>query len=327
MAGNREIGGYLELERFSGGLFHERAIALNSGRACLEYLIELRGIKELFLPDWLCSSVPSVCRKLDVDVETYRIGEDMLPAYDFELPEGAYLYLVDYYGQLAREDVEEARRLSHGKLIVDEAQGFFRQPWAGADTLYTCRKFFGVADGGYLYTKDGAILERELDRDESHGRMGFVLGRFERPAGEFFAESKANNMHFAHEIAKLMSPITENIMCAIDYENVRKTRDRNFAYLHGRLRDYNQLSLTCSEGPFMYPLLVGNAGDSRKRLASNGVFVPILWPNVFADTAEGSVAYRYSENILPLPIDHRYGEKEMDVIYEEIVGSGVLTNA
>ena len=35
----KEIGGYLELERFSGSLYHDNALALSSGRACLAYLI------------------------------------------------------------------------------------------------------------------------------------------------------------------------------------------------------------------------------------------------------------------------------------------------
>ena len=40
---HKEIGGYLELERFTGAMLHEGALALSSGRACLSYLIEQRG--------------------------------------------------------------------------------------------------------------------------------------------------------------------------------------------------------------------------------------------------------------------------------------------
>ena len=46
----REIGGYLELERFQGEALHGDLIALGSGRACLAYLIELRGIRSIWLP-------------------------------------------------------------------------------------------------------------------------------------------------------------------------------------------------------------------------------------------------------------------------------------
>ncbi|WP_148042329.1 hypothetical protein [Paraeggerthella hongkongensis] len=46
-----EIGGYLELEDFGGRPYHEGAIALDSARSCLAYLIELRGISCIALPD------------------------------------------------------------------------------------------------------------------------------------------------------------------------------------------------------------------------------------------------------------------------------------
>lgn len=315
MTGRREIGGYLELERFSGRLYHraeDGAVALSSGRACLEYLVELRGIKAIWLPDWLCGSMPAACAKRGAGVRTYEVGEDMRPAWDFEVAEGEYLYLVDYYGQLGAEDVEEARARSGGRLVVDEAQGFFRPPWPGADTLYTCRKYFGVADGGYLYAGDGARLARELPRDESHARMGFVLGRFERPAGEFFAEAQANNGLFAGEPVRLMSPITENLLRAVDYDAARARRDANWALLHGRLGDANLLDLRAPDGAFMYPLLVEDAGGIRRELAAEGVFIPTLWPNCLDERGEGSVALKYSKNILPLPVDQRYGEEDMD---------------
>ena len=206
MIGGREIGGYLELECFRGPMLHEGDIALNCGRACLEYLIELRGICTLWLPDFLCSSVPSLCCKAGVEAKTYHIGESFRAMLDFQIAEEEWLYLVDYYGQLTQGDVDEALAASGGRLIIDESQGYYREPWLGADTLYTCRKWFGVADGAFLHTKDGAKLARTLPRSESFDKMGFLLGRFERSAGEFFTDSKINNVRFADEpMAKTMS--------------------------------------------------------------------------------------------------------------------------
>lgn len=179
----REIGGYLELERFSGRVFHEGAVALNCGRGALAYLVELRGIRTMWVPDWMCASVTDLLAREQVEVRLYRVGRDMLPFYDFEVAPGEWMLLMDYYGQLCPGDVEVALARSGGRLAVDETQGFFRAPWPGAYTLYTCRKWFGVSDGGYLATWDGARLDREVPRDESHARMGFVLGRTERPAG------------------------------------------------------------------------------------------------------------------------------------------------
>ena len=312
MSGCREIGGYLELERFSGPMLHEGDVALNCGRACLEYLIELRGIRTVWLPDFLCSSVPNLCRKADVEVRTYQIGDGFRPVYDFEVANGEWLYLVDYYGQLTRVDVDIALEASVGRLIVDESQGYYREPWEGADTLYTCRKWFGVADGAFLHASDGARLNRRLPRSESFDKMGFVLGRFERPARESFAESKTNNARFADEPMALMSALTENLLRAIDYEAAKARRVGNWRVLEESLGATNRIKgLVEPEAPFMYPYMVGDAEGVRGKMADEGVFIPTLWPNVPMDPSAGFEAVDWSLNILPLPVDQRYGTADM----------------
>lgn len=314
----REIGGYLELERFCGEHYHQGTVALNCGRGALAYLVELRGVRSMWVPDLMCASVPALLRREGVEVRTYRVDADLLPDYgSLEVGPGEWLLLVDYYGQLGASDVARAMEASGGRLAVDETQGFFRHPWEGADTIYTCRKWFGVADGGYLATCDGARLPRELPRDESHARMGFVLGRLERPAGEFFAESAANNDLFAGEPAKSMSLVTDNLLRAVDYGAARRRRDANWDVLHAALGSLNALLLRRPEGAFMYPLLLGEGAQAaRARLIERKVFVPMLWPNVPQERAGGSVACRYATGMLPLPLDQRYGEGDMEYMLE-----------
>lgn len=311
----REIGGYLELERFGAPMLHEGDIALNCGRACLEYLIELRRIRRIWLPDFLCSSVPDLCRKADVEVRTYRIGKGFRPVYDFHVAGCEWLYLVDYYGQLTQADVDAAFEAGGGRLIVDESQGYYREPWDCADTLYTCRKWFGVADGAFLHTGDGTRLDRELLRSESFDKMGFVMGRFERSAGEFFAEAKLNNARFADEAMARMSVLTENLLRAIDYESAKARRVENWRILDESFGAVNRIKeLAKPEAPFMYPYMVGDAKDVRRKMAAEGVFIPTLWPNVLDDLGVGSTALDHSKNILPLPVDQRYGTEEIEYL-------------
>lgn len=168
-----------------------------------------------------------------------------------------------------------------------------------------------MADGAFLWTHDGAELNRTLPAGESHARMGFVLGRLERPASDFLGEARANNARFAEEPMSAMSPVTESILRAVDYGWARRARERNWAALHEALGASNLLEVAASEGPFMYPYLVDDARGVRERLAERGVYVPTLWPNVVEDCARGSVAWRYARDILPLPVDQRYGLEEM----------------
>ena len=59
----KEIGGYIELDTYTGAMLHEKAIALNCGRGALEYLCEAKMIRKLYLPYFLCDSVPNLCKK------------------------------------------------------------------------------------------------------------------------------------------------------------------------------------------------------------------------------------------------------------------------
>lgn len=306
---HREIGGYLELEHFSGPLLHEKALALSSGRACLSYLIGQRNIRKILLPDFLCDVVAAACARYGVRMRRYAVGPDLRPASAPQPEEDEWLYLVNFYGQLSGEELAEyAARFP--RLILDNAQAYFTPPLPGADTLYTCRKFLGVADGGFLYTDAPA---RTLERDESHGRMGFVLGRFERPAGEFFAEASQNNDDL--DVApRRMSLLTENLLRATDEEEVRRKRTENFARLHQALGGINRLPLHPVEGAYAYPLLLPEGERVRRALIARKIFVPTLWPNVLTDPEAGETARTLAGCILPLPCDQRYGEEEMAAV-------------
>lgn len=315
-----EIGGYFEFETFHGEPFHANAIPLDCARSALVYLAELRDIKRIWLPDYMCSVIPETCSSIGIVPCVYSVGTEFQPVFDFQMKKGDYLLLADYFGQLKSSTVDTANDLSSGRLVVDETQGFFRQPWQQADTFYSCRKYFGVSDGGYLQTKDGFGLERELLRSESFESMHYMLGRYERPASQFFAESRDNEKRFdGRRLARGMSKLTANILNAIDYPSVARRRERNFQHLHSAFERINQLeNLNSTVGPFMYPLLKEGSFDIRQKLARGGIYIPTLWPNVLEDCSKDSCAYYFAENILPLPIDQRYGDEEMDILISAV---------
>ena len=310
-----EIGGYLELERFSGPVLHGEALALSSGRACLSFLICRKGIRKILLPDFLCDVVAKACEHYGVSVRRYRIGPDLRPLDRQELrtEDGEWLYLVNYYGQLSQEELLKYADGST-RVIVDNAQAYFEKPVPGLDTLYTCRKFLGVADGAFLYT-DAA--DTELPRDESRARMGFVLGRFERPAGEYYADAARNNEELSVE-PRRMSDLTWNLLHAVDYDRIRRARTENFSMLHEALGSLNLLDVRTAEGAYAYPLMLKGGREIRRRLIEQKIFVPMLWPNTREEQPENTAARRLAEDILPLPCDQRYGAEEMAFIIQAV---------
>ena len=115
------------------------------------------------------------------------------------LEDDEWLYLVNLYGQLSNDDIS-GYVVKYKRVIVDQANDYFAEPIPGVDTFYTCRKWFGVADGAFLYT-DKQIRE-EFPQDESYNRMEFLLGRFELTASDFYAGYNANNNYFRDQPIK-----------------------------------------------------------------------------------------------------------------------------
>lgn len=314
MIGMNEYGGYIELDTYRLTMLHEGAVALDCGRNCLAYLFGTRKIKKLRLPHYMCDSVFNVCKKYGVEMNCYHINESFMPE-DIKLGDDEWLYVMNYYGQLKREQLEELKK-KYGRVIFDNAQAYFDEPVEGADTIYTCRKFFGVSDGAFLYTD--RLSEEEYPVDESFDRMRFLLGRYERSASEFYAEYSANNHQFADAPIRRMSSLTNNLLHGIDYEFVKQRRTKNFDTYNTLLGRINQLELRVPEGAFAYPLLIGNGSAVRKALQQEKIYIPTLWPNVVNDSGADSWERLAAENILPLPCDQRYDAEAIGYIAAEV---------
>ncbi len=305
-----EIGGFIELWENTGPMLHDGAVALNSARGCLAYLIEARGIKKLALPFFLCDSVLKLCQILGVEVSFYQIDKSFLPR-NVALSDGEWLYLVNAYGQLDSNEIRTFRE-RFGRVIMDNVQAYFDEPVEGIDTLYSCRKFFGVADGAFLYTD--AVLGHELERDESWNRMKHLLGRYDRCASDFYGMYVAWENAFDALPFKRMSRLTENLLRGIDYGWAKRRRTENYGYLSERLGHLNRLNLKKTEGPFAYPLLIDNGPELRRKLIAQKIYIPTLWSNVLETCTPDTLEYDLAANILPLPCDHRYSVTEMERI-------------
>ncbi len=314
---SKEIGGYIEIEYNHGAMLHEDSVHLNCGRRAFSYLIRSKGIKRVWLPKLTCESVIEPFEKEGCTVKLYSVGFDFLPRLD-DVLEDEWIVLINYYGQISNERIKGVAK-KHPKLIIDNTQAYFQMPVDGLDTIYTCRKFFGVTDGALLYTSK-TLDDTSFEIDESFERMTFLMGRFERSATEFYGMYVQNNDFFANEPIKKMSKLTENILHGIDYEFVSVRRTENFKYLDEQLKNINRIKLIVPDGAFMYPLYVENGIAIRKLLQDKKIYIPTLWPDVFDICQETDLEYGMAANILPIPIDQRYCNEDMKYIVAEIMG-------
>ncbi len=304
-----EIGGYFGLEELIHREYYRDLIALNTARNALAYLIKYKKIKKIFIPAFLCDSVYKVCEREKCSYEFYNIDSAFAPIFDISLEDYEWIYIVNYYGQLKNE-VELKKKYKN--MILDNVQAFFHKPTVGIDTIYSCRKFFGVADGAYL-SSDLTIEEKD---DTSKDRMMHILGRYEENATEYYLDYVRNEESYYELPIRKMSKLTHNLLGAIDYKLVKEKREENFHYLFEKLQGINGIDVRSVEGPFAYPFYKENGLKIKKRLAEKGIFVPTLWPTA---VEFGGIAKDFSENILPLPCDQRYSRDEMKIIYEELM--------
>ena len=304
----KEIGGYFGFEQLPSNEYYSELLALNSGRNALLYLLEAKGISKLYLPFYLCSAVFDLCKGY-VDYDFYHIDESFMPILEKELGQSEYLYIVNYFGQLSTESID-ALKQKYRNVILDNSQSFFSRPINDIDTIYTCRKYFGVPDGAYLATESG--ISRSLECDVSGNRMKHVVGRFESNAYEYYPDYQEAELTFDHMPLRLMSGLTHNILGAIDYVSVERIRSNNYDYLDQKLGCLNMIKVNSCLGPFAYPFYCENGMYVKRELAKLKIYIPTLWPNVISkgDTIEK----RYAENILPLPCDQRYTEEDMDYL-------------
>ncbi len=314
----KEIGGYFELDTLTSGRgeYYTHFVALNTARNALVYLVKAKGIKKIHIPYYLCDSVSSVCDREGIPYGYYHTDENFQPVFDKDMADGEYLYVVNLYGQLCRERLSELKE-RYQRVIADNIHAFFQKPVRGMDTIYSCRKFFGVPDGAYLATD--CTPDLDLPSDCSDGRIGHIYGRSRDGASAHYDEFRKNDESFDRLPLMKMSELTHKMLSVIDYEAVMTIREENYSFLHRQLGSVNKLSLRIPEGPYAYPFYCENGMAVKRRLAEKKIYVATLWPNVLKQEGCEAAERDYAMNILPLPCDQRYSKNDMEYMIGEVL--------
>ncbi len=308
------IGGYFSLELPQREEYHKHAIRLNTGRNCLEYILRVRGYKKVYVPYYTCEAVMEPFKKMSIQYEFYHIDVHFEIRDRFTLKEGEALLYTNYFG-LKQRYVEQLAERIGSRLIVDNTQAFYAKPLAGIDTFYTCRKFFGVPDGAYLYCDKE--LDEEIEQDYSYDRVAHLVKRIDLSAEDGFKDFRRVDDGLDNQPIRKMSKLTQRMMQGIDYDSAAQRRRANFQILHKALGKENNLELQLEDDaiPMVYPYLVPVEG-LREELIQNKIFVARYWPNVLDWTTKDDIDYLLAYQMQPLPIDQRYGEEELSKLIE-----------
>jgi len=310
----KEIGGYLQLDKPLGKEYYKDCLSFNSAANALVYFLEYRKVKKIFLPYYLCDSVCNKIDKTKFIIEYYHVDNNFVPCLDIALKRNEYIYIVNYFGQLSNIKIKKLV-LKYKNIIIDNVQSFFQKPLENIPTIYSCRKYFGVPDGAYLINSN--CKKTKLDNDDSSNRYKHIIGRLDTCGLKYYDDFIKNEEEIEKLECKYMSNSTHNMLASIDYGYVIGRRNSNYKYLDNKLEKYNNLKLNKQNGPYCYPLFVENGEIIRKELIKNKIYVPILWPNVL--DIDDCIEKEYSKNILPIPCDQRYDQKDMAYMVDIVI--------
>lgn len=311
------IGGYFELELRKGEHYHKNALRLNTARNCFEYILLARKYEKVYIPYYTCEVMLQPLLRHHIVYEFYHIGRNLEPLETVDLKPGEAFLYTNYFG-LKQSCVERLAKIYHSQLIVDNAQAFFAFRIEGIDTFYSPRKFFGVPDGGYLYTD--YLLEQSFPYDKSFDRIKHLFRRIDEGAEAGYADFRQDDDSLDDNPIRRMSKLTERLLESVDYDAVCERRRSNYLYLHNYLGKSNLLSrveLQDGDVPMVYPYLTEDL-TLRNCLIKNKIFVATYWPNVLQWCMAENIEYILGDSLIPLPIDQRYDFCDMDKILKII---------
>ena len=318
-----EIGSFIELQFPKGKEYYSQSdniARLNTGRAAIWHALRITNCKTIWLPYYQCDSVREFLSKKNVHIKYYNIDSEFRPINLLPADDEAVL-IVNYYGMMPQKRMKSiANRFKN--VIIDNSQAFFCEPIESAMNVYSCRKFVGVPDGAYVIGKNAESFVDEYEQSYSSDTALFMLQRIEYGCeGKSYQSRQINEHRIDTEDCKKMSKLTQTILCGTDYEFIKQKRRENFLYackLFGKINCINPESFADRDTiPMVYTLVIENDAALDK-LQNAKHFQGHWWSYLLNEVPMDSFEYWISRYMLPITIDQRYGQEELDYIFKII---------
>ncbi len=315
----------------------------SSGRsAILATIIHSRAQgKKVALPYFTCHSVIESFVRMGCEIKFYPIQKDLKVQEDLIIQfcqvEQPYLFFYhDYFG--LNEELKWSKIFdvcSGQQLFVnDKTHSFFSASTHSSAhyTLMSIRKWGGISEGGCLQINGMKGLDIQYDiRPDNDFRMEIYNKASELKREFLQGDPSINKEQFRSLFYQSESFFdSETGIYPIRLEALQQWR----ALLRSPFAQRRKLNLDLLvqgwnpdwEGwgipifmnnrdvvPLYFPILLKiQRSLLQSFLASHGVYAPIIWPKSILITQEGDDSF-YNQ-LLCIPIDQRYGEKDMNRI-------------
>ena len=326
-----EYGGYLPAENDNREYYYDTlnmcVCRLNAARYGIVEACKELGCNCVYIPYYLCSSVCDALEKNNIQHKKYNINSSFEPLLQ-DLDSDSMVVIVNYYG-IFNDSFYSNMKKRFKNIIFDNTQSFFSSPIIadGIYNVYSPRKFVGVSDGAYLISQNIRVSQH-YPRDCSSDRFSFVFKSLENGTNSNYKAFLAAEEDLCSGTVMEMSSVTRCLLSNINYKKVFNTRKENFHRMCQKLNAHNLLSHFCTNAddsisccPMVYPLLLERDCGKRVReyLIDNKVYVSQWWKVVMDYTEANDFEKWLSEDLIPLPIDQRYGLEDMDELAKMIM--------
>lgn len=262
----------------------------------------------------------------------------------------AELALYQKDGLILMEDVTQSYYLQTDLATNGDIQSAFSADYI----IGSLRKWYAVVDGGFVTTNhplypeaveyDDSFAKRRLCMQTRkweylkamQNRPGFdavekqrwvekVLPHLIKEKEEYLAENRQleDELDYYKNITGI-SPLTANMLMLVDEKECEMRRHANYLILHRGLQDRKSLTLVfpvCEENvaPLYMPVYMKDRDALQNFLRERDIYVPVLWPvgKENAECLSEDERYIFS-HLAAIPMDQRYGEKEMKRILDVI---------
>lgn len=321
-----------------------------------QYIIAESGRRDVkvLLPSYICDSVLKVFPKENIvfyDLkEEFVINEDsivnLIESGDFD---NGIFYLMHYFGNLVSNEILERIKvlcLDHYMTIIeDTTHSIFTLPCTIGDfCIASLRKWMAIPEGGVVYSRNPLPDEwnKLSHAHASHKIEAMVLKNlflehakaYTDLEGMEFVNYAYRKIFVNEEInagkeVQGISDLSKFILKAQNIDEIKNARKNNYQHLSKRLQDsgiflYNEKKCDYMEElvPFTAILLLDekNSRDSlRGYLEEHKIYCAVHWIIGNEKQLGFSNTKKWSERLISLPIDQRYGTKEMDYLANNVI--------
>jgi dTDP-4-amino-4,6-dideoxygalactose transaminase len=316
----------VETKRSAPRFLNADNLFLVNGTSALTLLIRDLQPSQVWLPSYSCIALPLAARHAGGATRFYAIGYDLefksLSWLD-EVTPGDLVVMIHYFGfPISSKCVDLVR--ARGALVAEDATQALLSDGVGSRgdfAIFSPRKFLGVPDGGIL------LLNRPLDIPDAAFaappaiwwlkafnatalRREFDIHGGSRDWFRLFQEAEATAPVGSFRMSELSRTLLTH---CFDYDAIARRRQANFDRLAADLADMALFPIRPSSVvPLAFPIQVKDRDRVRTALFARNIYPPVHWdlkgvvPTAFTDS------HRLSSNILSLPCDQRYDERDMD---------------